>query len=362
MLSVLALITSFAALVAPAGTGHRTGHESWRAADDGFAGWTLAGVVRGRGGVLRLARGSASGEAVSPAVRTGFGAREAIPSWNAATPAGSWLEARVRARVAGRWTRWYALGSWSSGSGARRHSVDGQRDARGRVATDTLQLAAGADALQLSLRLHGKASVRLAALAFSDEPAAPRSLRSPLATKRTLLGVPEYSQMVYPDGGQVWCSPTTVSMVLAYWQRYRGAPEPRVRKTVRGVYDRVFRGHGNWAFNVAYAATEGLQAQVARFSSMRDVERWVAAGVPVVISYAWRPGQLTGQGGSSDGHLGVVVGFERNGDPIVNDPAARSNAAVRRTYKRGQLERLWLRHSGGTVYLIHPAKHAVPAL
>ena len=28
-----------------------------------------------------------------------------------------------------------------------------------------------------------------------------------------VLAVPECSQMVYPDGGQVWCSPTSTSMV-----------------------------------------------------------------------------------------------------------------------------------------------------
>ena len=29
----------------------------------------------------------------------------------------------------------------------------------------------------------------------------------------TLINVPECSQMVYPDGGEVWCSPTSTSMV-----------------------------------------------------------------------------------------------------------------------------------------------------
>lgn len=348
---------------------YRTGAETWRSAERGFAGWRLAGgaAVDARG-VLRLAAGAPAGEALSPVVRTGFEAREAVPSWNAATPAGTWVEARLRARVAGRWTRWYELGVWSSRDGARRHSVAGQRDARGRVATDTLVLAAGADALQLALRLRSERggaspSLRLAAVAFSAAPKRPRMLA---AGDRSLWGrlldVPRYSQMVYPDGGEVWCSPTSVAMVVAYWQRDRGAPEPRVRRAVRGVYDGVYRGHGNWSFNVAFAATQGLDARVARLASLRDVERWVAAGVPVVLSYAWRPGQLAGSSGSSDGHLGVVVGFDRSGNPVVNDPAARSDAAVRRTYRRAQLERLWLEHSGGTVYLIHPPRHRVPPL
>jgi hypothetical protein len=38
----------------------------------------------------------------------------------------------------------------------------------------------------------------------------------------------------------------------------------------------------------------------------------------------------------------------------MNDPAARSDGEVRRIYPRGQLEALWLEHSGGTAYLIYP--------
>ncbi|HWG55249.1 MAG TPA: peptidase C39 family protein [Gaiellaceae bacterium] len=365
-MGLIAVVASLVAATQGAATGHRTGNELWRAADGGFAAWTHDGTAPGRGGGVRLAGEARSGDVVSPVVPTGLPAREAIPSWNAATPPGTWVEARLRARVAGRWTRWYELGSWSSREAARRHSVDGQRDARGRVLTDTLALAGAADALQLGLRLRSardgaSPSVRAAALAWSQAAARPSAHPAGDRSRwATALEVPEYSQMVYPDGGNVWCSPTAVSMVLAYWQRYRGPAEPRVRRTVRGVYDREYRGHGNWAFNVAYAATEGMQARVARFESFRDVERWVDAGVPVVFSFAWARGELRGAAGSSDGHLAVVVGFDRRGNPIVNDPAARSNRAVRRTYPRRTLERLWLQHSGGTVYLIHPPTHRVP--
>ena len=38
--------------------------------------------------------------------------------------------------------------------------------------------------------------------------------------------------MIYPDGGSVWCSPTSLSMVLSYWDGYTGPREPRVRAAV----------------------------------------------------------------------------------------------------------------------------------
>jgi hypothetical protein len=149
-------------------------------------------------------------------------------------------------------------------------------------------------------------------------------------------------------------------MVLGYWAGYTGPCEPRVRAAVAGVYDWRFDGHGNWPFNTAYAAAQGFEAYVVRFTSMAELEPWLKAGVPVVISYAWKK-DLTGAPlESSNGHLAVVVGFDAAGDPVVNDPAAVSDGEVRRVYAREELERLWLTHSGGTSYLIFPPGHAVP--
>ena len=65
---------------------------------------------------------------------------------------------------------------------------------------------------------------------------------------------------------------------------------------------------------------------------------------------------------SSNGHLAVLVGFDAEGNPVVNDPAAASDNTVQRTYNRAELESLWLEHSGGTVYLIYPSGRAVPPL
>ncbi|HVF14022.1 MAG TPA: C39 family peptidase [Acidimicrobiales bacterium] len=168
---------------------------------------------------------------------------------------------------------------------------------------------------------------------------------------------------MYPDGGEVWCSPTSTSMVLGYWSGDTGPCEPRVRAAVAGVYDWVYDGHGSWPFNTAYAATAGLETHVDRFTSMSEVEPWIAAGVPVVISYSWKDGSLTGAPvPASDGHLSVIVGFDDSGNPVVNDTAARSDGEVQRTYLRSELEDLWVGKSGGVAYLMYPPGHAVPPI
>jgi hypothetical protein len=206
--------------------------------------------------------------------------------------------------------------------------------------------------------------VRNASVAYSTS--APKSASvstgNPALWNKT-LNLPECSQMVYPDGGEVWCSPTSTSMVLGYWNNDTGACEPRVRAAVAGVYDWIYDGHGNWPFNTAYAATFGYEGYVARFTSLAQAETYIAAGIPVIMSIAWGKGDLTNADiESTNGHLLVLVGFDADGNPVVNDPASPSNEAVQRIYLRSEFEPLWLQASGGTVYLIYPPTAAAPAL
>jgi hypothetical protein len=144
-------------------------------------------------------------------------------------------------------------------------------------------------------------------------------------------------------------------MVLGYWAAEERSCGDRVREAVAGVYDWRYRGHGNWPFNTAYAATHGLEAYVARLGGLAAAEAWTAAGVPLVLSLAWGRGELDGAPlASVNGHLLVLAGFDEAGNAIVHDPAAADDASVRRRYRRDQLESLWLTHSAGTAYIIHP--------
>jgi hypothetical protein len=404
-LVLLALVCAIGlAATAPAGAAsapYQTGFTRWRAADNGFAGWTLSGVKRDATNALQLDSSTATsgtdpygpggyngknfynggsflvGEATSPAMTTSFGFQEAIASWNAATPPGTWIETQISAhvvdpKVGAHWTKWYSLGVWAAdGSTVERHSVNLQGNADGFVAVDTLVLAdkLSADTFQLKVRLFSETSaatpsVRNMSVAHSTSAQKAGTLAPGDPSRwNTLLTVPECSQMVYPDGGEVWCSPTSTSMVLGYWGDNAPDCSTRVHAAVNGVYDWVYDGHGNWPFNTAYAATQGLEGYVARFTSMAQIEPWVAAGVPVVISYPWKKGSLDDAPiASSNGHLAVIVGFDPAGNPIVNDPAAADNPDVQRTYRRDQFEPLWLENSGGTVYLMYPAGWTVPNL
>jgi hypothetical protein len=423
LLIALVILLPAAAPVAAQEPANQAGFVRWRANEDGFAAWERDGARVTANGALVLDRATAYpqrdpyapggfhgryyyngggflvGEALSPITPTDFAFTEAVVSWNADTPPGTWIEARLRARLGERWTAWYNLGVWASDTSVvQRHSLEAQSDGDASVDVDTLVLNDGvapADALQVKVRMfsvegtRAVPSVRNVFVAYSDYPDTPNAAPpgDPRLWGRT-LPVHACSQMVYPDGGEVWCSPTSTAMVLTYWLHGGDACEPRVRSAAAGVYDWLYDGHGNWPFNTAYAATQEwssaipkhggrawartpvrrvrgqqLEAYVARFTSLAQAEEWIAAGVSVIVSVAWGTNALSGAPfPASSGHLALLVGFDEFGNPIVNDPGAPGDAAVRRTYLRGEFEPLWLGHTDGTVYLIHPPGWPVPNL
>ena len=339
------------------------------------------------GGNLALAPNEVSGTWQSPVVKPGFAFTRLVASWNADTPGDSRL--RVEAQVttpAGATSDWYVLGIWAADDHAvARTSVNAPADVLGRVDTDTLK-ARGDPFTSYTLRVRldraagedPSPNVRLLAAAVSVD-ATYSATSAPLVTEAVELPVPPLSQEVharqYPQwggGGEAWCSPTSTEMVIEYWGRGPtaddlawvdpGYADPSVDFAARSTYDAAYRGTGNWPFNTAYAARFGLDAFVTQLRSLAEAERFVRAGIPLVASIAAHPGELDGFlfAGGTSGHLVVIVGFDAAGNPIVNDPAAWTNASVRRVYDRAQFERVWLRGSAGTVYVIHPPDVPLP--
>ncbi|WP_030107387.1 C39 family peptidase [Actinoalloteichus caeruleus] len=331
----------------------------------------------------------------SPERRDDLAATELVPSWNAVTPAGTWLRVEVRAVTAqGGRTGWYSLGDWASGdSHILRTTVPGQSDSHARVNVDTL-VAAGAtrfDGYQLRVTLYREAGSDLtpelvmAGAMVSDVPTRSEVPTGPGAGAwGTELAVPRYSQNVhrgkYPEyggGGEVWCSPTSTTMLLEYWGVgpteedlswiEDGYVDPQVAHAARHTYDHDYAGAGNWPFNTAYAAHFGLRAHVTRLASITELEEHIMAGIPVITSVSFRADELDGAGYGTNGHLFVVVGFDDEGNVIVNDPASTDNEAVRRVYDRDQFNTVWLRTQreggsgpGGIAYVIRDADTPLP--
>ena len=320
-------------------------------------------------------------------VTPGHGFSQLIPSWNARTPSGTFVEVWARARTAaGSTSSFQDLGRWDGADSPQRTSSGAQTDALSRVSTDTFQADSGVTFTAYQLRVHlARRHGTAAAPLFNSVHAVASQLASSLpATSKPLLPaksltLPRYSQMAhrgqypqYGGGGEAWCSPTSLSMVLGY---YDALPKPSeyawvnpsysgrwVDEVARRVFDHGYDGTGNWPFNTAYAATRVTQAFVTRLTDLRDAERFVANGIPLEASISFDRGQLSGAPISATaGHLVVIAGFTAAGNVVVYDPAAPDYRTVRRVYDRGQFERAWLRRSHGTVYAMRDATHQFPA-
>jgi hypothetical protein len=290
---------------------------------------------------------SASAAIESPPIETPAPFDDLVGSWNAELPKGSRLEMQARARVEGRWTAWYSLGSIDGGLTAAEH----QEDADGYVDVDTLKLRREATAFQYRFLLRsGKkpAVLRLAAVAVSDGKAPPQA--PAFDGQAVELKLKPRSQMDEPeDCRHDICSPTSLSMVLSFWGVDKKTLD--VAELVRLPKSQTF---GHWSFNVAVAAALGLEGWVARLDGLSELEREIAAGRPVVCSVTFGDGELTGAPlKKTKGHLLVVCGFAANGDVVAMDPAA-PKSSCRRVYARAEFHRAWRVNKRGLAYLLGP--------
>lgn len=327
------------------------------------------------------------GRWTSPWTRPGFAFTQLVASYDASTPVGTFITIAVRARTGtGRTGSWDALGRWASHDRAfHRMSLGPQRDDVARVAVDTLVARSGhrLTSWQVQVSLYRRAGtgktpvVTMTGAAASRLPGSSPTSR-PGSGAGHRLPVPRYSQEIhrgdypqYNGGGEAWCSPTSTSMVLGFYDRlptkkqyawvgpdYR---QPWVDYAARYTYAWGYDGTGMWPFNTAYAARFGLDAFVTRLRSLREAELFIKAGIPLVASISFGPGGLDGAPVSSTrGHLVVIRGFTAEGRVVVNDPAAPTNRGVRRVYRRGQFENAWS-DNGGVVYVIRPPSTPLPA-
>jgi peptidase C39-like protein len=336
---------------------------------------------------------------LSPTHEAATPAGELIASWNAGTPAGTWIRVEMLGSYTdGTDTPWYTLGVWADGDeDIRRTSVDGQEDGKSTVWTDTFaidDLDAGPRLASYQLRLTlyrapGTTATptvwRVGAMTSDVPQRFEVDPSEPGVAAGVELDVPPYSQEIhtgeYPEyngGGEAWCSPTSSQMIIEYWGRRPTEEDlawvnpdyadPQVCHAARFTYDYQYEGCGNWPFNAAYAATyTDMRGVVTRIASLTDAERLIEAGIPLITSQSFYEAELDGAGYGTAGHLMTVIGFTEDGDVIANDPASEDNAAVRRVYNRHEFENIWLRTqrhdedgsvasgTGGVCYLYFPA-------
>lgn len=294
---------------------------------------------------------------------------ELIVSWNAETPSESWLKVEAKAIYPDHQTKFYTMGVWSKDSTDHpKESIRRQRDADGTVNSDTLVMNRSGGDVQLRVTLGGpnaatQPRLKFLGLSFLDTNITISALEPRRAVWGKIVSTTERSQHNYPQE-KGWCSPTSLSMVLTRWGDLLHRPEMTldVPGVAAAVYDPGFGGTGNWPFNTAYAGSfPGMRAYISRFSDLSEVEDWIAAGMPVILSARWdllAPGRKP----TGSGHLVVCIGFTKDGDVVINDPATnlQKGQKVRHIYTRDNVIAAW-KESHNTVYLIYPEKARIPS-
>jgi hypothetical protein len=320
---------------------------------DSFSNFTKSNTVNGETVLL------------SPEIAAGMDWNQLIVSWNAAAPAGTFVKVEAQAISPQHTTKFYAMGLWSPDDKAfPRTSVRHQKDAYGDVKTDTLDLHHFADAAQVRVTLGGTngamPTLKFLGLSFANTKARPTTDEPDHAAWGKIIPTPEISQNAYPQE-KGWCSPTSLTMNLQRWSKVLNRPDLHldVPQVAASVYDDAYDGTGNWPFNTAFAGSfDGMRAYVTRFNDISELEEWVDAGIPVIISAPWEllePGRPPASGG----HLTVCIGFTKDGDVVINDPGTNPKKSVRHIYKRKNVIHAWAQ-SHNTVYLVYPVGANIP--
>jgi cell wall-associated NlpC family hydrolase len=298
-------------------------------------------------GLFRTRAASATLE--SPDLESPYPFDDVVGSFAADVPPGGEVEMSVKARVGGEWTDWYSLGARRADGFASAPKVE---DASAALDVDQLKLKLQASALRYRLKFRGGGILLrsvAAALSAADAPAA-AAAAAPGPWTRELPVLPRSQREAQEKYRDDICSPTSVAMVLEFWGHKKETEEVAL-----AVRDRAGGLFGNWTANADYAAAQGLDARVARFESLADLEREIAGGRPVVVSVTFAEGELPGAPlKRTGGHLLVVAGFTKDGDVIALDPAAPTSGEARRVYARAAFHKVWRVNKRGLAYAIGP--------
>ncbi len=284
---------------------------------------------------------------------------ECLVSWNArhSKSTGFGVEIAVARRADAEFSPWMWIGEWN----VRERPAEALlafEDAKIDVDTFSSKSQWRAVRVRVRVRANDPKQLRFALDALALVPTLHKGLSAnPAPTEAAPAGVarmavPFRSQRVEESAlaGRI-CSPTSVSMLLAY----RGV-DASTAEVARRAYDSFHDIYGNWNRAIQAAYSFGVPGRLERISSWTRAEKLLATGQPLILSIAAKPGQLRNAPyASTSGHLLVLCGFDAQSNALVNDPAAATAELGQLAYTRADLETVWMAR-GGTTYVLEPMR------
>lgn len=280
--------------------------------------------------------------------------RELIISWNALRPTQGYITILGRIKCIGKWTDWQLLAKWSGDS---QRTFGNKTNALARAKCSRFETMRGYEGRGFQVKAVFHDGAKPASLkALFGCISRPQLLR--IASNKSELpsvlvkDVPQQSQRLLPRDPARVCSPTSVSMLVAYFyqklygQRIAGSLTEFAASMAQRVYDHGAGIYGNWILNVAqaYDALGGLVYFCAeRMNGFTDLYSCLSQKVPIVVSVRRLPGGATSYAG---GHLLAVVGWNKKRQSVLCvDPAFANNRATLRAYPLRAFLQAWARSS-----------------
>ena len=286
-----------------------------------------------------------------------------IMGWNSSRPVKGHFSfyGQLRDKKSGKWGSWHQMADWGKKSQKSYSSKSDGISANHyvRLEMDPNMIADGfkvkvvaKDDANLK-NLEGISITLSNFFSFSRENA--KKVAEFLPSSVEIGGVPAYSQLQadHPAKKQL-CSPTSCAMVIDFITGKKGKSPKQVAKK---VYDEGLDAYGSWPFNTAYmyeCCKKNYWVFPSRLSSFVQLYNQLKRGLPVVVSVR---GDLTNAPQSfSNGHLMVVVGYDKDRDEVlVRDPAFPTAEQTVFRYPLSSFLQAWER-SHRLVYWIEPKK------
>lgn len=302
--------------------------------------------LQANGDYLELKESLKEGYLMTPVVEVSK-FTEITPSWNSMTNKNNSVELLIKIRIQNEWTPYISYGIWSTdgyNKGIKEHdNYELVRITEDRIFVKDNKFG---DAVQIKVIFRGN-SPKLKLIAFSTDSGEDEEQEGDYL--RIIENVPMISQLAsgHKDSHSI-CSPTSLTMTLKYHGK-----NLELNDVTKGTFDTGSELYGNWPQNVAFAGEQGMRAYTKKCKTINPVKNLISKNIPVVASVVSKDKNAL-EGAISafpSGHLMVVVGFKiKDGNEyiVVNDPAANSDAEVRKYYKLNQWTNVW-RHY---IYLI----------
>jgi len=301
-----------------------------------------------------------SGEYISPVINTTFEFNEAIASWNCKTTPDTGLAFCVRTcKADGTWTPWYLMGTRGNIDAADGIKKD---DSGNKVNADTLSLKSNFTKIQYKVDFVSKnksetPALNMMTLCHTNTVQAGKIKQAEkIKNFEKNLTVPFRSQRNEDPSisGRV-CGPTSLAMIL----EYHGIKAPTA-DVAKGSYDKFNDIYGNWPYLVACASEYGLKGEVQYFTSLDGLKEEIKKGCPVVVGVLYKNGERSNADflpSTTDGHMLVVTGFDKGGNVLVADPAAKDAKSDKpgmsgvTVFKKEEFFNAWIGESGYGVAL-----------